>query len=171
MTLKNATQFEEKLTCGLENDMRNLANFQQSPWECQNWDFDEILLSKVENALAKNWQRIYVYWHWRNFKNLKRNWLLVSKLTRGIWQYLTWALESLKNLRFNGLLLTDAFNVWAKNVQRSYLAWHFSDGKFQRKMTCASKNKKRNLENFHQGTRKSQNWDFDGILLSKVQNV
>ena len=31
MTLKNATQFEEKLTCGLENDMRNLANFQQSP--------------------------------------------------------------------------------------------------------------------------------------------
>ena len=30
MTLKNHLKFEEKLTCGLENDMRNLANFHQS---------------------------------------------------------------------------------------------------------------------------------------------
>ena len=27
MTLKRHAQFEEKLTCGLENDMRSLANF------------------------------------------------------------------------------------------------------------------------------------------------
>ena len=39
----------KKLTCGLKNDMRNLANFQQSTWKCQNWDLDGILLSKVEN--------------------------------------------------------------------------------------------------------------------------
>ena len=30
MTLKSDAKFEEKLTCGLENDMRNLANFHQS---------------------------------------------------------------------------------------------------------------------------------------------
>ena len=29
MTLKSDTEFEEKLTCGLKNDMRNLANFYQ----------------------------------------------------------------------------------------------------------------------------------------------
>ena len=29
----------------------------------------------------------------------------------------------------------------------------------------------RNLVNFQQSTRKSQNWDFDGILLSEVENV
>ena len=45
-------KFEEKLTCGLENDMRNLANFHQSTLVCQNWDFDGILLSKVENVSA-----------------------------------------------------------------------------------------------------------------------
>ena len=28
MTLECDAKFEEKLTCGLENDMRNLANFQ-----------------------------------------------------------------------------------------------------------------------------------------------
>ena len=49
MTLKSDAKFEEKLTYGLKNDMTNLANFHQSTWKCQNWDFDEILLSKVEN--------------------------------------------------------------------------------------------------------------------------
>ena len=50
MTLKSDAKFEEKLTCGLENDMRNLVNFHQSTQKCQNWDFDGVLLSKVENA-------------------------------------------------------------------------------------------------------------------------
>ena len=30
MTMKSDAKFEEKLTCCLENDMRNLANFHQS---------------------------------------------------------------------------------------------------------------------------------------------
>ena len=50
MTLKSDTKFEEKLTCGLENQTRNLANFYQSTRKSQNWDFDGILLSKVENV-------------------------------------------------------------------------------------------------------------------------
>ena len=50
MTLTCHTKFEENLTRGLENDMRNLANFYQNTWKCQKWDFDGILLSKVENT-------------------------------------------------------------------------------------------------------------------------
>ena len=49
MTLKSDAKFEEKLTRGLENDS-NLANFHQSTLKSQNWDFDGILLSKVENV-------------------------------------------------------------------------------------------------------------------------
>ena len=30
MTLKNDAKFEEKLSCGLENDMRKMTNFHQS---------------------------------------------------------------------------------------------------------------------------------------------
>ena len=30
MTLKSDAKFEEKLTCGLENDMMTMANFHQS---------------------------------------------------------------------------------------------------------------------------------------------
>ena len=48
MTLKSYANFEEKLICGLKKDLRNLANFHQSTWKSQNWDFDGILLSKVE---------------------------------------------------------------------------------------------------------------------------
>ena len=43
-------KLEEKLTRGLENDMRNLVNFHQSTQKCQNWDFYEVLLSKAENV-------------------------------------------------------------------------------------------------------------------------
>ena len=72
LTRKSDTKFGETLTCGLENGMRNLENFHQITWNRQNWDFDGILLSKVEIAWAKNLQMIYMYWHWRMIKNLKR---------------------------------------------------------------------------------------------------
>ena len=49
MTLKSDAKFEEKLTSGLKNDMRNLANFHQSMQKCQNRDFDGVLLPKVQN--------------------------------------------------------------------------------------------------------------------------
>ena len=50
MTLESDAKFEEKVTCGLENDMKNLANFHQSTQKSQNWDFYWVLLSKVENV-------------------------------------------------------------------------------------------------------------------------
>ena len=37
MTLKSDVKFEEKLTCGLENDMRYMANFHQSTWKSQKF--------------------------------------------------------------------------------------------------------------------------------------
>ena len=125
MTLESDAKFEEKLTCGLENNMKNLANFHQSTWKSQNCDFDGILLSKVENLWASNLQGSYVSWQWRMMQNLKRNWLVSSKLTWGIWQILTRALENLKNFHFNRLFLINVCNVWAKEVQRSYIWWHW----------------------------------------------
>ena len=57
--------------------------------------------------------------------------LVVSKLTWEIWRILTQALKSLKNLHFNGLLLTKVFNVWAKKVQtKSDLSFQKSHEEF-----------------------------------------
>ena len=61
-------------------------------------------------------------WKWRMIQKLKRNWLVVLKLTWGI---LTRALENLKNLCFNWLLVTKVYHVWATNIQKSYVSWHW----------------------------------------------
>ena len=42
------------------------------------------------------------------------------------------------------------------------------DAKFEGKLTWASKNDMTNLANFH---HQFQNQDFDGIILSKIENV
>ena len=52
--------WKKKQTCGLENGTRNFANFHQSTWRYQNWNFDEIFLFKVKNAWVKNSLGSYV---------------------------------------------------------------------------------------------------------------
>ena len=49
MTSKSDTKFGDESACCFKIDLRNLANFHQSTQKCQNWDFDGILLSKVEH--------------------------------------------------------------------------------------------------------------------------
>ena len=66
-------------------------------------------------------------WQWRMIKKLKRNWLVALKLTWGTSRILTRALESLKNLCFEWLLVAKVFIVWATKVQRSYLSQHWRD--------------------------------------------
>ena len=61
------------------------------------------------------------------YKNLERNQLVVSKLTYGIWQNLTRALEGLKKFHFNGLLLSKVYIVWAKKEQRNNLSWNWRE--------------------------------------------
>ena len=55
MTLESHAKFEENLTCGLENDMINLANFQQNTLECQNWDFSGILSFQSRKCIRKKY--------------------------------------------------------------------------------------------------------------------
>ena len=45
-------------------------------------------------------------WKWKMTPELERNWLVVLKLTWGIWRVLTLARRSLKTLHFNGFLVT-----------------------------------------------------------------
>ena len=89
-------KFKGKLTCGLKNDIRNLVNFHASSWKSQNWHFDWIRLSKAYKYLDEKVQKSYVSWHWRVMQSLKKNWLLVPKMTWGIWWILMWPVASLK---------------------------------------------------------------------------
>ena len=171
MTLKIDAKFEEKLICCFKND-KNLVNFEASTRKSQNLHFHWFLLCKVFNVWPEKVQRSYLSWHWRVIQNLERNRLVVWKLTRGIWQILTWALESLKNFPFNGLLLSKVYIVRAKKVKRSYLSWHWRVMQnLKRNWLVVSKltwgiwwiltRPLESLKNFH----------FNRLLLSKVYIV
>ena len=119
MTLKSHAKFEEKLTCGMENDMRNFANFYQNTWKCQNWYF-KIDIRNLMNfdprtqrsqKCTLSWaafdQIIYMF-ELKKYRgvmfNCTQGWykiwrktdLCFQKCTWGIWQIFTRALESLQ---------------------------------------------------------------------------
>ena len=76
------------------------AKYMMFEWKFQHWEFDRVLLRKVENAWTKNLQRSLCNYTEEWCKMSRRNWLAISKLTWGIWQILTQALESLKHFHF-----------------------------------------------------------------------
>ena len=121
-----------------------------------NWNFDRLFLLKAYKILAKKVQRNYFSWHWKGMQNLKKTWFVVSKMTN-IWWILIWALKSLKNLhlywyflvifdlkKYRGVIFHDT-REWCKiwrNTNLWFSKWHEEFG-----------------NNFHQQTRKCQNWD------------
>ena len=88
-----------------------------------NLYFDRLLLLKVYKISAKKVQRSYVSWYWRLMQNLKKNWFVVSKMTRISW-ILNQGLKGLQNLHFDWSLSCKVYNLWPKKVERSYLSWH-----------------------------------------------
>ena len=93
---KEYPKFEEKLTFGSKNDMRNLVNFNVSSGKSESLHFDVLLFSIAYKVPAKKVQKNYLSWHWKKIQTLKKNWLFIWKMTWGIWWTLTWAVESLK---------------------------------------------------------------------------
>ena len=106
-----------------------------------------------------------------NDAKIEENLTCHSKLTWRIWWFFTRAFENLKNVHFNGLLLTKVYNVWAKKVEKYrgvifhctedwckiwrktglyFLEWHEDFGKFSPKHI-----------------QKSKNWDFTGSFYPK----
>ena len=98
----------------------------------------------------------YVWWHWILIENLKEKWLVLSKMTWGIWQIFTRALESLKIGTFigsfypkckmhelkiyGGVMCYDNEDLWKiwKGIDLSIQNWH------------------EEFDEFHPSTQKSQ---------------
>ena len=66
-----------------------------------------------------------------------------------------------------GFFWTKYITFELKKVQRSNFWWHWRV--MQERFICGLENNMKNLANFYQSTRRSQNWDFDRILLSKIK--
>ena len=127
MTLKGDAKFKRKLTRGLKNDTRNSVNFNTSSRKSENLHFTGLHLSKAHKDLDEKVQNSDVSWHWRVIQSLKKNWLLVPKMTWGIWWFLTRAVESLKICTLMGCF-------WRKYVMfelkeyRGFVSWKVTYG-------------------------------------------
>ena len=60
MTLKSYAKFEEKLTLGSKNDMRNLMNLNASSGKFENLHFDVLLLSIAYKVSVKKVQKNHI---------------------------------------------------------------------------------------------------------------
>ena len=61
MTLKSDAKFEEKLTLGSKNDMKNLVHFNATSGKSESLHFDVVLLLSIAcKVSAKNVQENYL---------------------------------------------------------------------------------------------------------------
>ena len=126
MTLRSHENFEEKLTCGLENEMRNLANFHQNSW------------------------------YWRVVQNLKKKQFFVSRMTRIWWiliraltslknlhfagticaKYITFKLK-----KYRGVVIHDIEESWKfwRKTDLWFGKWNEEFGKFSSEHLNVSK--------------------------------
>ena len=166
MTLKGDAKFKEKLTCGLKNDLRNLHDFRPSSRKFGKLHFDELLLSKAYKNLHKKVQKSYVSWHWRVMQSLKKKLTLDSK--NDVRNLVDFNVSSgkCKNLHFGVLLLSVAYKVSAKKVQKNYLSWHWiKRSKLWRKTDFLFQKWHEESSEFKPSSKKSENLHFHELLL------
>ena len=158
MTLKGDAKFKRKLTCRLKNNLRDLLDFHASSWKSGNLHFDRLLLSKTFRNLDEKVQKCYVSWHWIVMQSLKKKLTLDFKNDMRNLVNFNVSTGKSENLHFDVLLLSIAYKVSAKKVQKNYLSWHWTEIQtlkknwlFVWKMTWV------NLVNFNPSSRKSEN--------------
>ena len=113
-------KFGEELTCYFKNDIRNLTNFDQALESLKNFHLIWLLLSKVYIVWTKKVHRSYLSRHWRVMQNWRgtdlsfQNW---HEEFDKLWPNT----QKSQKFHFNRLFLTKVYDVWAKNIQRSYV--------------------------------------------------
>ena len=133
----------------------------------KNLHFHFLQLCKVFNVWPKKVQGRYFSWHWRVMQSLKKNWLVVWKMTWDISQIFTRALESLKIAT-----VMQSFNPkYELNIYRGKsmsltiteelcVMTNKNNAKFEEELTCHFKIDMKNLTNFDLSTWKSQKFSF-----------
>ena len=104
MALKIDTKFEGKLTCASKNDMGNLANFHQSMFE--SLKIGTLMGSFIQSrkCMTLKFTGKLCVIKMKNNAKFEKELTCQFKIDMKIFTNFDGALESLKNLHFNGLL-------------------------------------------------------------------
>ena len=92
-------------------------------WKILKFALWETFLSKVY-VWAKTLLRSYVSWHWRVMQYLKKNWLMVRKMTRNLVNFHASSCKR-ENVQFDGLDFSKGYKFLAGKVQKSSVSWHW----------------------------------------------
>ena len=115
------------LTLCSKNDSRSFVNFNARIGKSETLHFDVLLLSIAYKISAEKIHQSYLSWHWRVIQTLKKNWLSVWKMTRGIWWILTRVVESLKICTFMDYFCRKYLILKIKKY-RGVLSWKMTYG-------------------------------------------
>ena len=153
-------KIEEKLIFCFKND-KNLVNFDLGTQDSRNSHFDWFLLCKVYNVWPKKVQKSYLSWNWHVMQKLKKNWSVVWKMTRRIWQIFNGALDDLKIGPWWEPLIQSRICMSLKFTVDSCVMTIKNDAKFEKlELTCRFKTDMKNLTNFDPSTKKSQKFSL-----------
>ena len=122
MILESDAKFDEKLTCGLWNNMRNLANFHQSTSKSENWDFNGVFFVQSWKYMRLKLARELFFITMKNDTKTEEE--LTCEFKINMRNLTNFDPSTQKSQKF-ALPLTKVYNVWAKNVQGSYVWWHW----------------------------------------------
>ena len=148
MTLESDAKFEEKLTCGLENNMRNLANFHQSTESLKIRTLMGFFCPKLNIYELKIYRGVMCYdneeWckNWRGTDFSVQNWheefdefwskhsktSKICTLVGSCWsKYIMFELKNYRGVIFDGT--EDWCKIWSK-TDLCFLKWHEEFVKF-----------------------------------------
>ena len=134
----------------------------------QKFYFNGLFLSKVLEVSATETQRVIFHDTEQWCKICINPDHVVSKMTWGIeWTFIT-ALKVWKIVHWWAYLVQSIWCFSQKILEELCVMTLNGDAKFNGKLTCGLKNDVRNLVNFHASSRKSGNFHFYGLLLSKA---
>ena len=106
-----------------------------------------LLLTNACNFWGKEVQKGYLWWHWV-MQNLKKNWLVVWKMTWGIWHIFTRALKSIKIGTLMGRFVQSRKCMSLKFTEELCVMTMKNDTKFEEELACHFKIDMTNLINF-----------------------
>ena len=110
-------KFEEKLTCGLENDIEEFGRFLPGHLNVSKLGLWWNTVIQSKKLLSLKFTEELCIIAMKNVTKFEEKLTCCFKIDTTIWPILTPEFECLKNLLFNWLLLTKVYNIWAKSTE------------------------------------------------------